>query len=153
MRKLIPLAIILLLISCNKNELPKIDCSAKTNQITDVKKLIAGTYNWVYTRVTYFTFDTIDTPLKAKFSYKYVFKSNGQVDYFHNDTLIWSNNYVIDYEFKVTTYPLDSSTIVIINDKQTGQRKEFFRPYLCNDSARFYNPFNSIDYQLYFKRD
>ena len=94
-----------------------------------------------------------ETPTTTGVNYKYVFNKNATVDYFENNTLKSSDNYVIDYEFKVTTYPLDSATIVIIKDKQTGQRKDFFRPWLCNDSARFYNPYNSIDIQRYFKRN
>ena len=147
------LIIVFLINSCNKDEFPIIACSTKTNQMDDVKKLITGTYNWVYTKVTYQIGSTIETPSSTGVRYKYVFKSNGQVDYFENDTLKWNNKYVVDYEFKVTTYPLDSATIIIINDKETGQREEFFRPYLCNDSAKFYNPYNSIDFQRYFKRN
>jgi hypothetical protein len=147
------LVIVFLISSCSKDELPTIACSTKTNQINDVKRLITGTYDWVYTKVTYQIGGTIETPSSTGLRYKYAFKSNGQVEYFENVTLKWSNKYVVDYEFKVTNYPSDSAAVIIINDKTTGQRQEFFRPYLCNDSAIFYNPYSSIDSQRYFKRN
>src|SRR5262245_58920220 len=131
---------LLLISSCNKDE-RTIPCSAKTNQMDDVKKLIVGTYNWAYSKVTIQTGSTIQTPSSTGVSYKYVFKSSGLVDYFENDTLKWNNPYIVDYEFKVSNYPLDSATVIIINNKQTAQRLQFFRPYLCNDSAKFYNPY------------
>ena len=116
--------------------------------------LIAGSYTWSYTKITYLGGSSfIETPSTTGITYRYVFKPSGKVDYFQNDSLLWSYNYVINYEFKVTTYPSDSATIVIINNMQTGQRQEFFRPYLCTDSAKFYNPYNTIDAQRYFKRD
>ncbi len=152
MRSVKYLFIILIVVSCSKDDLPKIDCAAKTNRIEDIKKLMVGSYDWTYTKVNYQSGSAIETPLSTGLRYKYVFKANGQVDYFQNDTLQWSDDYLIDYEFKVTTYAPDSSTVIIINDKQTGQREEFFRPYLCNDSAKFYNPYNSVDFQRYFKR-
>lgn len=117
------------------------------------KKLLTGTYSWAYTIITYQIGSSIQTPANTGLNYKYVFDKNGIVYYYENDTLKSTGNYVIDYEFKVTTYPSDSATIVIINDNQTNQRKEFFRPYLCNDSALFYNPYNSIDSKRYFKRN
>jgi len=95
----------------------------------------------------------IETAANSGLVYKYVFNKNGTVDYYENKVLKSSDNYVIDYEFKVTSYPSDSATIIIIKDIQTGQRKDFFRPWLCDDSARFYNPYNSIDSQRYFKRN
>ena len=131
MRQVTFLFIVLLFTSCSKNDLPKVDCSAKTNQINDVKRLIVGTYTWSYTKITYLGDSTYaESPLSTGLNYKYRFKPDGQVDYFQNDTIMWSNNYVVDYEFKVTTYPSDSATVVIITDKQTGLRQEFFRPYL-----------------------
>ncbi len=65
--------------------------------------------------MTYQIGGTIETPPGTGVKYKYVFKSNGQVEYYENDTLKWNNKYIIDYEVKVTTYPLDSATIIIIN--------------------------------------
>lgn len=140
--------------SCKKETMPNINCSTKTNDIEIVRLLIGGTYNWAYTKVNMrgtpiFT----ETPNTTGADYKYVFNKNGTVDYYENKILKSSDNYVIDYEFKVTAYPSDSATIVIIKDKQTGQRKDFFRTWLCTDSARFYNPNNSIDRQRYFKRN
>ena len=154
MRLVIFLFIVFLFASCSKNDLPNANCSTKTNHINDVKRMIVGTYIWSYTKISYLGDSTHDeTPLSTGLNYKYVFRPDGKVDFFQNDTLKWSNNYVVDYEFKVTTYPSDSATIVIISNKQTGLRQEFFRPYLCIDSAKFYNPYNSIDFQRYFKRD
>jgi hypothetical protein len=142
------------LLSCKKETLPIIDCSKKSNKMDDVKALVKGTYTWAYTRVYYRgTPSFIETPSSTGLNYKYVFDGNGNVDYYENNQLKSNDNYVIDYEFKVTTYPTDSATIIIINDKQTGVRKNFFRPWLCNDSSRFYNPYSSIDYQRYFKRN
>jgi len=140
--------------SCKKEIIPEINCSVKTNEIENVRQLLPGSYEWAYTIVWMRGSSPYnETPATTGLHYKYVFKTSGIVDYFENGILKSSDNYVIDYEFKVTTYPLDSATIVIINDKQTGLRKEFFRPWLCNDGARFYNPYNSIDYQRYFKRN
>jgi hypothetical protein len=140
--------------SCKKETIPAINCSAKTNDIENVRLLLNGAYNWAYTIVSIIGNPTFtETPTSAELNYKYVFNKNGTVDYYENNALKSSDDYVIDYEFKVTTYPYDSAIIVIIKDKQTGQRKEFFRPWLCNDSAEFYNPYNSIDRQRYFKRN
>ena len=73
----------LLIMLCSKDDLPKVDCSTKTNQIDDVKKLIIGTYEWAYTKVTYQIGGTIvQTPSNTGMKYRYLFKSNGQVDYF-----------------------------------------------------------------------
>ena len=140
--------------SCKKETIPNINCATKTNDIENVRQLLSGTYNWAYTTVRMRGNPTFtETPNTMSLNYKYIFNKNGTVDYYENNALKSTDNYVIDYEFKVTTYPSDSATIVIIKDKQTGQRKEFFRPWLCNDSARFYNPYNSIDSQRYFKRN
>ena len=152
--RLILLLLILLAItvSCKKKTL--IDCAAKTNDIEKVRQFISGTYSWVYSTVWIMGNAPItETPDSTGITYKYVFKENGTVDYHENNALKSTDNYIIDYEFKVSTYPRDSATVVIIKDKQTDQRKEFFRPWLCNDSARFYNPYNSIDVQRYFKRN
>jgi len=138
--------------SCKKEI--AIHCSTKTNNIENVRQLISGTYNWAYSTVWIMgNAPFTETPASTGRSYKYVFNTNGKVDYYENNALISSDKYVIDYEFKVTAYPSDSATIVIIKDNQTGQRKEFFRPWLCNDSARFYNPYSSFDVQRYFKRN
>jgi hypothetical protein len=134
--------------------MPEINCAPKTNEIENVRQLLPGSYEWDYT-IVWMRGSTPyhETSANTGLQYSYVFKKSGIVDYFENGILKSSDNYIIDYEFKVTAYPLDSATIVIINDKQTGVRKEFFRPWLCKDSARFYNPYNSIDYQRYFKRN
>lgn len=140
--------------SCKKEATPDINCATKTNDIEYVRLLLNGTYNWTYTIVRMMGNPTFtETPTTTGVNYKYIFNGNGTVDYYENNALKSSDNYVIDYEFKVTAYPSDSATIIIIKDKQTGQRKEFFRPWLCTDSALFYNPYNSIDRQRYFKRN
>ena len=140
--------------SCKKEILPHINCSAKINDIENVRLLISGTYNWAYTTVRMMGNPTFtETPTTTGLNYKYIFNENGTVDYYENNALKSTNNYVIDFEFKITSFHSDSATIIIIKDKQTGQRKDFFRPWLCNDSARFYNPYNSIDRQRYFRRN
>lgn len=141
-------------VACKKERMPDISCSAKSNSMDIARKLLPGSYSWAYSIVTYqIGGSRIETPTSTGLNYRYVFKKNGIVNYYENDILKSTDAYRIDYEFKVTTYPSDSATIVIINDRQTGQRKEFFRPYLCNDSALFYNPYNSIDFKRYLKRD
>ena len=144
---------VLLAVACSKADIPAINCNTKTNRLADVKRLLPGTYEWAYTNIIYQVGSHVETPLNTGTRYRYIFKPGGQVYYFRNDTLQWNNNYVIDYEFAVTAYPSDSSIIVIIRDKQTGLRQDFFRPYVCSDSALFYNPYNSIDYRRFFKRN
>lgn len=139
--------------SCKKEIVPNISCSEKSNSIEIVKDLLAGSYSWAYTIVTYQTGSFIETPTSTGLNYKYVFEKNGTVRYSENDTLKSTDDYNIDYEFKITTFPSDSAIIIIIKDKQNGQRKDFFRAYLCNDSALFYNPYNSVDYKRYFRRN
>jgi hypothetical protein len=147
-------ALVILTSSCKKETIPDIDCSTKTNSIEKVKMLLPGRYTWAYTTVHMMGSPNFtETPTTTGLNYKYIFNRNGTVDYYENQVLKSTDNYIIDYEFKVTTYSSDSATIVIIKDKQTGQRKEFFRPWLCNDSVRFYNPYNSIERQRYFKRN
>ena len=120
----------------------------------EVHQLMQGTYTWAYTRVYYQgTAPFFETPSSTGKNYKYYFDGNGNVNYYENSQLTSNDIYEIDYEFKLTTFPSDSNTIIIIKDRQTGIRKSFFRPWLCNDSARFYNPYSSIDYQRYFKRN
>ena len=148
------LSIITFIFGCKKETSLNFSCSTKTNSIENVRHLLPGSYNWTYTIVRMMGNPTFtETPSSTGLNYRYIFYKNGTVDYYENNILKSNDNYVIDYEFKVSTYPLDSATIVIIKDKQTGQRKDFFRPWLCNDSARFYNPYNSIDYQRYFTRN
>ena len=152
--RLIFLLLILLAVTFSCKKEISINCSAKTNNIEDIKQLISGTYTWAYSTVWImgnppFT----ETPASTGRSYKYVFNKNGTVNYYEDNALKSNDYYVIDYEFKVSAFPSDSATIVIIKDNQTGQRKEFFRPWLCNDSARFYNPYSSFDVQRYFKRN
>ncbi len=140
--------------SCKKDSTPNIFCSEKANSIEIVKKLLPGNYSWEHSIVTYPGSNSFtETPSSTGMNYKYVFDKSGTVFYYENNALKSADSYNVDYEFKVTTYPSDSATIIIITDKQNGQRKDFFRPYLCNDSALFYNPHSSIDYKRYFKRN
>ncbi|MBS1919113.1 MAG: hypothetical protein JST17_02560 [Bacteroidetes bacterium] len=143
----------IIFVACKKDFIPNVSCSEKSNSIKIAMKLLPGSYSWAYTKVTNQSGSYLETPTSTGLNYKYIFQKNGTVNYYEGDTLKSSDNYEIDYEFKVTTYPSDSSTIVIISDKQNGQRKDFFRPYLCNDSALFYNPYNSVDFKRYFKRN
>jgi len=139
--------------ACKKDTFSYADCSRKTNDIANVKAMIAGTYTWTHTYRYYFTFQDTLTPQSQGRSEKYVFNKNGTVSFMENNQTQWIGNYEIDYEFKVTQYQLDSATIVIIKDPQTGQRIQFFRPYLCDDSARFFNPYFSITEVKFYKRN
>lgn len=139
--------------ACKKEQLPNVSCKEKTNFIEIVKKLLPGNYVWAYTTITYQVGSNIENPDNTGINYRYKFDNNGKVYYYKNDSLESTDTYVIDYEYAVTLFPSDSAVIVIINDLQTGKRKEFFRPYLCNDSALFYNPRSSIDFKNYFKRN
>lgn len=141
------------LASCKKEKEPVVNCNEKTNTLESVRRLIVGNYQWAYTKVTNQTGSFEETPANTGLNYRYEFKKDGKVDYYENSNLKSTNLYTIDYEFKVTTFPSDSATVIIINDTQSGQRKEFFRAYLCNDSALFYNPYNSIDYRRFFSRN
>lgn len=141
-----------LLSSCKKDNIFNISCDNKLNSMDVIKEYLPGTYEWSYSRISYQVGGSIENPTSTGLHYKYNFLKNGRVNYYENNILKSTDNYLIDYEFRVTTYPSDSSTIIIINDTQTGQRKSFFRPYLCNDSALFYNPYSSINLKRYFKR-
>ncbi len=143
----------LTILSCRKDAVPRVQCIEKTNSIDLVKKLLPGNYQWAYTRVTNQTSIYIENPATTGLNYRYEFKKDGKVDYYENNSLKSTSAYLVDYEYKVTTFPSDSATIVIINDLQSGQRKEFFRATLCSDSAIFYNPYNSIDFKRFFTRN
>lgn len=140
-------------VACKKDSIFYVDCSHKTNDINKVKEMIAGTYTWTHTCRYYFTFQDTLTPQNQGRTEKYIFNKNGAVIFIENNQTQWIKNYEVDYEFKVTQYQLDSATIIIIKDSQTGQRTQFFRPYLCNDSARFFNPYSSITIVNFYKRN
>jgi hypothetical protein len=130
-----------------------VSCNQRTTQLEKVKQLIAGSYNWAYTVVIARGADTkVETPGNTGSTQLYVFDTDGTVKYFQNNKLIWDRNYEVDYELRISKYYLDSAAFVIIKDKATQQRKEYFRAYLCNDSALFYNPYSSIDVIKNFKR-
>jgi hypothetical protein len=163
MRLLLSILIAFCILSCRKNnqepDLPKAvnysttTCIRTTNNLDTVQQMIVGTYDWAYTFYQVWRQPAeIWTPQNKRLTYRYIFRPNSEVEYYENSKLIWTNNYIVDYEFKVSAYPLDSLTMVIINDKITGQRKEYFRAYLCNDSASFYNPYSSVDVIRHFKR-
>lgn len=159
--RLFTLALVALM-SCKKDSQPKqilainypgLVCTKPTNQIDTVRKMIIGTYDWSYTFYRpWRAAAEIWTPQNKGLNYRYIFKPNGEVDYVENSKLKWTNKFEVDYEFKVSTYPSDMATMIIISDRNTGQRLEYFRAYLCNDSARFYNPFSSFDIVRYFGR-
>lgn len=151
--KLYVTALMVIFFACKKESVQIISCNEKSNTIDIVKKLLPANYTWAYTIVTFQGSSTIETPASTGINYKYVLGKDGKVSYYENNMLKSIDTYIIDYEYKVTTFPSDSATIVIINDSQTGLRKEFFRPYLCNDSSLFYNPYNSIDFKRYFRRN
>lgn len=139
--------------ACKKDSFSYADCSLKTNDISNVKALITGTYTWTHTFRYNYTFQDTLTPQNQGRSEKYVFNKNGTVSFVENNQILWTRNFEIDYEFKVTQYQPDSATIVIIKDPQTGQRTQFFRPFLCNDTAYFYNPYSSILTVNFYKRN
>lgn len=139
--------------ACKKDSFSYADCSLKANDISNVKALITGTYTWRHTFRYYYTFQDTLTPQNQGRSEKYVFNKNGTVSFVENNQILWTRNFEIDYEFKVTQYQPDSATIVIIKDPQTGQRTQFFRPFLCNDTAYFYNPYSSILTVNFYKRN
>lgn len=142
-----------ILLACKKENLPNISCNEKSNTIDVVRKLLPGSYYWAYTKGYYLGgYTDIATPATTGKNHKYVYSKNGKRSYYQNNVLKSIDTYTIDYEFKITAYPSDSATIVIIFDS-TGQRKSFFRPHLCTDSALFNNPYTSVDYQTYFKRN
>jgi hypothetical protein len=141
------------ILSCKKDKVPDVPCTSKLNSIDIVKQLLPATYFWSYTVISFQGGGSTETPASTGLIYKYIFYKHGKVAFYENAVLKSIDKYVVDYEFKVTTFPSDSATIIIINDNQTGQRKEFFRPYLCNDSSLFYNPYSSIDSRSYFKRN
>jgi hypothetical protein len=143
----------LIFLACKKDSIIDIPCSQKSNTIEDVRKILPGSYSWAYSKITFQGSASIETPASTGRNYQYIFDNNGRVLYYENNVLAASDSYTIDYEFRVTTFPSDSATIVIIRDSQTGQRKEFFRPYICTDSSLFYNPYNSIDVKRYFRRN
>jgi hypothetical protein len=152
-RNLLALTLLLAFASCKKEARPNAECANKTNDMERVKELIAGTYNWTHTYRYYFTFQDTLTPFNQFRTEQYVFGKDGKVRFSKNNQTQWIRNYEIDYEFEVSQYPLDSATVVIIKDPQTGQRTQFFRPYLCTDSARFYNPYSSITVFNFYKRN
>ncbi len=152
-RVLSAISLLFIIIACKKDSISYTDCSNKTNDITKVKAMITGTYTWTQTYRFYFTFQDTLTPQNQGITQKYVFNKNGTVNFFENNQSQWTRSYEIDYEFKVTQYQPDSATVIIIKDPQTGQRTQLFRPYLCNDSARFFNPYSSITVVNYYKRN
>lgn len=139
--------------ACKKDNFSYADCSKKTNEIAEVKAMMAGTYTWTHSYRYYFTFQDTLTPQNQGKTETYVFNKNGAVSFLENNQVQWTRGYEIDYEFKVTQYPADSATVVIIKDPETGQRTQFFRPYLCDDSARFFNPYSSILVAKFYKRN
>ena len=128
-----------ILLACKKENLPNISCNEKSNAIDLVRKLLPGSYYWTYTEVTYQIGSHIATPATTGTNHKYVYSKNGERSYYVNNVLKSIDTYTIDYLFKLTAYPSDSATIVIINDSQTGQRKTVLTPYLCTDSAYFHH--------------
>lgn len=61
-----------------------------------------------------------ETPETTNENREYVFYKNGSVGYYINKKLQASYNYEIDYEFRVTNYPSDSSTVIIFRNVQNN---------------------------------
>lgn len=147
------------LLSCKKNSQKNNDpivvyCNKKTKNIDSVRILIQGFYNWKYSTVISRGVESyIETPQTIGQTQKYIFCKNSSASYYVNNKLNAEYNYEIDYEFKITNYLSDSSTIVILKDKKTGYVIDFYRVEICNDSAVLYNPYNSISRINYFERN
>lgn len=122
-----------------------IPCNQRTNKLEEVKQLIAGSYNWAYTNERGRGYAETHTPASTGSTHRYVFDKEGNVKYYENNNLVWDRSNVVDYELRVSQYIFDSNALVIITDKATQQRKEYFRAYLCNDSALFFNPHSPLD--------
>ena len=154
----------LILLACNKSHqldeqtefpavvrFPSLNRPRQTNKIDTIRLMMAGTYEWVRTHSLAPGYDKLETPQTKGLTQRFVFMADGRVEYYENRIRKWANRYDIDYEFMVSTYPLDSNAMVIIRDT-SGQRMQYFRPYLSNDSALFYNPYSSISDFRYFSR-
>lgn len=153
-------AIMLLsLLACKKEKQKITDpitvpCDKKTKNIDSVRKLISGVYNWKYSTVIARGVDSyVETPQTIGQTQKYIFDKENSATYYLNDRLNAEYNYEVDYEFKVTNYLSDSSTLVIFKDKQTGSLLAFYRIKICNDSAVLFNPYNSISRVDFYKRN
>jgi hypothetical protein len=138
----------------NNNDSILVPCSLKTKNIDSVGSLISGVYNWAYSTITARGVESYnETPQTINQNRKYIFDKNGTVYYFVNNKQEASYKYEVDYEFKVTNYPLDSSTVIIFSDKQTDYLVDFYRIKICNDSAILTNPYNSISKVEFYKRN
>jgi hypothetical protein len=150
---------LLSLLACKKEKQKITDsitvpCDKKTKNIDSVRTLISGVYNWKYSTVIARGVDSyVETPQTTGQTQKYVFDKNSIASYYVNNRLTAEYNYVVDYEFKITNYPSDSSTIVIFKDKQTGYLLDFYRVKICNDSAVLFNPYSSISRTNYYERN
>ncbi|MBY0482264.1 MAG: hypothetical protein K2Q21_12965 [Chitinophagaceae bacterium] len=132
--------------SCQKNKLPNIDCSKKSNDITIVRNLIVGTWFWNRTQTQPNTVPPniiIQTPTTEGYSQRLTF-ANGMVSKYKNDTLLFMDKYDVTYLNEVTGYQSDSSVIIIYKDIGTGQRRWFSETNICNDTVIFYNPFYDV---------
>jgi hypothetical protein len=116
-----------------------LDCTRRTNNKDTVSMMIQGTYEWAYTRSYQWRGPSLVLMPVIDGTKRYVFKPDQKVEYYENGRRKWTYDYMVDFESAVTLYPLDSSTVVIIRN-ESGQRHEFFRVQMCNDSAQFYCP-------------
>jgi hypothetical protein len=131
-----------------------VPCNLKTENIDSVRLLIPAVYNWAYSTIIARGVESYnETPRTVHQSRKYIFDKNGTVSYYVNSKQEALYKYEVDYEFKITNYPSDSSTVIIFSDKQTGYRVGFYRVKICNDSAVLTNPFNSVTSIDLFKRN
>jgi hypothetical protein len=141
-----------LIISCKKDNPEEINCSNQTNQIDIVKKMIAGTYDWVYTRIEYPSGGYyIITPADIGEHRKYKFESNGNFTLLFNDIVNTTGTYIIDYESKMTNNPSDSATIYILTVPGFGILPGYDQIFICTDSAMFYRPL--INNKTFYKRN
>lgn len=125
-------------------------CNQLTNEINAVKALIPGRYRWVKTLRLYFTHQDTITPQTAGHTEALLLDTSGRAHLYQNSVWQWTQDYRVDYEFTVSTYPLDSATMLIYYDTATHARTSYGYFYVCTDSAYFYNPYSSItDVQFY----
>ena len=159
MKKILFISLCLIFVACKKDDISNAnnDCSNKTNEIKKVKALIAGTYTWTHTYRYVFGFqgaiiskDTLTPDVGA--TVQFVFYKNGTFDFIANNQSKLTYKYSIDYGFNVMSNPRDSTTMVIF-EYPSEQQIGFFRPFLCNDYAKFETLYTTVIEEAFYKRN
>lgn len=129
-----------------------LNCPASTRNVDTASIMIVGTYDWEYTNVyTRIGLTSVLTPQTEGKYKRYVFHSTGVVHYYENLSLQWSKRYTVDYEFRYSQYPEDSSATIFFFDSPSGDYSSFFNIRLCNQRAILWKP-ASIEHISYFTR-